>query len=77
MVAREVERISDGLHRERVCGIGISFPGSVNTRTGEAINIVPFRCERPFPVRGKIENHLEVPVFIDNDTNVAAFGGKK
>ncbi len=55
-----------------VKGVGAAFPSSVDFRRGvtlESINIVSLNEQ---PVRDLLEKRLEVPVFVDNDANLAA-----
>ena len=61
-----------GLSLRNVKGVGAAFPSSVDFRRGvtlESINIVSLNEQ---PVRDLLEKRLEVPVFVDNDANVAA-----
>ena len=60
-----------GLNADQIESVGAGIPGIANTATGEIIkcpnmgwNHVPFRAE--------FRKHLDVPIFIDNDANVAA-----
>lgn len=60
-----------GLDKSKIKSVGIGLPGVTNLSTGEVIKCtnmgwyhVPFRTE--------FQKHLNVPVFIDNDANVAA-----
>ncbi len=55
-------------------GIGIAAPGTVNSRTGyvEYANNLPFHH---FPIVDLLREKLgEVPIFIENDANAAAWG---
>ena len=61
-----------GLSLRDVKGVGAAFPSSVDFRRGmtlESINIVSLNEQ---PVRDLLEKRLEVPVFVDNDANLAA-----
>ena len=54
--------------------IGIGVPGPVEHSTGQPVNppIMP-GCNR-FDVPGWVQQHLQVPVLVDNDVNIMALG---
>ena len=61
-----------GLALKDVRGIGAAFPSSVDFKRGitlESSNIVALNDQ---PVREMLEKRLDVPVYVDNDGNVAA-----
>ena len=61
-----------GLSPRDVKGIGAAFPSSVDFRRGmtlESTNLVALNEQ---PVREMLEKRAGVPVFVDNDANVAA-----
>jgi glucokinase len=62
---------SAGLKNDQIVSVGVGIPGVSNLSTGEVVKCtnmgwyhVPFRTE--------FQKHLNVPVYIDNDANVAA-----
>ncbi|SMB94274.1 glucokinase [Thermanaeromonas toyohensis ToBE] len=61
--------ISDGQLR----GAGIGIPGSVDVEKG-LVRLAPNLHWRNFPLRGKLEKLLGIPVVLDNDAHVAALG---
>lgn len=66
-----------GLAREDVRGIGAAFPSSVDYKRGvtlESSNIVSLNEQ---PVREMLRERLQLPVFVDNDGNVAALAEHK
>jgi glucokinase len=70
-----------GLQESDVVSIGIGSPGTPNNKTGELIVAynLPFRH---MPMRAVMKKIVSLPVYIDNDANVAAlaestFGGAR
>lgn len=61
-----------GVAREDVRGVGAAFPASIDARRGatlESSNIVQLNDQ---PVRDMLHQRLELPVYVDNDGNLAA-----
>lgn len=63
-----------GLDRERVEGIGIGSPGTIDLETG----VVTFSPNLPgwenVPLRRLVQEGTDLPCVLDNDANVAALG---
>src|SRR5262249_57502111 len=60
---------------ERMGGIGVSSPGPVDPRTGYVVeppNLGP--KSRDVPLAPELSTALNLPAFLDRDTNVAALG---
>ncbi|MEA4890818.1 MAG: ROK family protein [Clostridiaceae bacterium] len=70
MLARQVIEEA-GLTQADVLAIGIGSPGTPNNEAGTLIyaNNLPFHQA---PMRSEIRKVIDLPVFIDNDANVAA-----
>ncbi|GAA1825187.1 ROK family transcriptional regulator [Agromyces salentinus] len=66
----------DGLGRDRsdVAAIGIGVPGPVEHDTGRPVNPPIMPGWDRFDVPGWVQQHLEVPVLVDNDVNIMALG---
>ena len=61
-----------GVSRQDVRGVGAAFPASIDAQRGatlESSNIVQLNDQ---PVRDMLRQRLEMPVYVDNDGNVAA-----
>ena len=74
ILARQITALveSAGVRLEDVKGIGAAFPSSIDARRGvtlESTNIVALNDQ---PVRDMLEKRRGIPVFVDNDGNVAA-----
>lgn len=54
--------------------IGIGLPGPVQHSTGQPINPPIMPGWDRFDVPGFVQQHLEVPVLVDNDVNIMALG---
>ncbi|WP_133544573.1 ROK family transcriptional regulator [Microbacterium sp. BK668] len=55
-------------------GIGIGVPGPVEHSTGRPVNPPIMPGWDRFDVPGWVQQHLEVPVLVDNDVNIMALG---
>jgi len=55
-------------------GIGIGVPGSVDWKTGVITRLTNLAGWKNFPLKKVIEEYFQVPVFIENDANAAAWG---
>jgi glucokinase len=62
-----------GVTRERLIGIGLGVPGSIDHATGMIIEASNLAVKR-WPVREELEAALGLPVYVENDANVAALG---
>jgi glucokinase len=57
--------------RPAVAGVGLGIPCTIDRQRGVAITAVNLPI-RDVPIRDQMQERLGVPVFIDNDANVAA-----
>lgn len=55
-------------------GIGIGVPGPVEHSTGQPVNPPIMPGWDRFDVPGWVQQHLKVPVLVDNDVNIMALG---
>lgn len=55
-------------------GVGIGTPGPLDIKNGRIVRSVNFPDFQDVPLRDLIQKKLNVPVFLDNDGNVAALG---
>ncbi len=69
-------RLLDELGRDRrdLVAIGIGVPGPVQHDTGQPVNPPIMPGWDRFDVPGWVQQHLEVPVLVDNDVNIMALG---
>jgi predicted NBD/HSP70 family sugar kinase len=72
-LAGEIRRLVKTQYpRARVEAVGVSVPGLVDRAAGTVI-VSPNLGWRAVPVRALMEEKLELPVYVENDANAAAF----
>jgi glucokinase len=80
--AAVIERIARCVHEavdesnlslKDVRGVGVGAPGAVNPQSGEVI-FAPNLGWKDVPLRQELEKLLGIPVFIENDCNMATLG---
>lgn len=57
--------------REKILGLGLSLAGRINVKTSEILSIYHFGNS---PVKKKLEEAFNLPVYIDNDSRTLAYG---
>ncbi len=76
---RLAERLSEGvsmslaptgLARDEIAALGLGVPGFVELATG-ICHWSPLMTPGPFPLRPLLARQLDLPVFVDNDANLA------
>ena len=69
-------KLLDRVERDRshVAAIGIGVPGPVEHSTGQPVNPPIMPGWDRFDIPGWLNQHLEVPVLVDNDVNIMALG---
>lgn len=64
-----------GVARTNVRGVGMAVPGHIHAREGKVLWAPNFYNQwRGIPLKAMVEKHLDLPVFIGNDANLAALG---
>ena len=59
----------------KIAAIGIGSPGRVDTKNGIVVDCTPnLKNWQGINIKSFFAKHFDIPVFIDNDANVAAFG---
>lgn len=59
---------------KQVAGVGIGAPGAVDFETGTVIFAPNMDGWKEVPLKKTLEKRLGVPVFVENDCNIAALG---
>jgi len=78
MVATCRELLTEiGREKRDLIAIGIGLPGPVEHATGQPINPPIMPGWDRFDVPGWVQQHLEVPVLVDNDVNIMALGERQ
>ncbi|MFJ4537906.1 ROK family protein [Streptomyces tibetensis] len=69
---------------EAVCGVGLAVPGPVDTETGRVVQPPMMPGWDGYDIRGRLSRALtehagtaEVPVLVDNDANLMAYGEQR
>jgi len=75
-VARCVREALDeaDLPLKQVAGVGVGAPGAVNFAEGRVIFAPNMEGWKDVPLKKRLEKQLGLPVFIENDCNIAALG---
>jgi glucokinase len=74
-----VAQVRDGIRRlvpqpETLCGIAIGVPGGVDPQSGVVFDVTNIPGWREVDMGSELEEQFGVPVFLDNDANMAAIG---
>jgi glucokinase len=64
----------ESVWRKEVSAIGIASPGPLDPHTGTILATPNIPEWKNFPLGPKLFEHFGVPVFLDNDANMAGFG---
>src|SRR6266568_2411838 len=59
---------------KQVAGVGIGAPGAVDFEGGSVIFAPNLEGWKDVPLKKELEKHLGVPVFVENDANIAVLG---
>lgn len=62
------------LSMKHVAGVGIGAPGAIDSTTGTVIFAPNMEGWKDIPLKKELEKLLGVPVFVENDCNIAALG---
>lgn len=76
LISNEVERVlrSANIPLEKLKGIAIAAQGVVNIEKGEVTSAPNIEGPERYLLKDRIKEHLSVPVWIENDVNLAAVG---
>lgn len=64
---------SQGINKSQLAGIGIGVPGPIDADTGVVQQAVNLHWKN-VPLKQKLEELADLPVYVDNDANTAALG---
>ncbi|MBE7516547.1 MAG: ROK family transcriptional regulator [Chloracidobacterium sp.] len=72
-LCRRIDKlVGEGQLRERLRAVGVSVPGLIDRVTG-VLSVSPNLEWADVPIRAILEKHCDLPVFVENDANAAAF----
>jgi glucokinase len=63
-----------GVRRSDVRAAGIGSPGPIDISAGRIVSLPNLPGLRDFPIRDRLAEALELPAFLENDANAAAYG---
>ena len=69
----EIQRVTEGLPKESILGIGVACAGLIEPGTGKVL-YSPNLNWRDLPLKEMIERQVHPPVYVGNDVNMAALG---
>lgn len=74
MLSNQVNRLVDraGLTLQDIRGVGAAFPSFIDYERGVCVETSNIMALNDTPVRDMLEERLKLPVFVDNDGNLAA-----
>ena len=71
---RLVQAVESVWQKDKVKAIGIASPGPLDPHTGTILATPNIPEWKNFPLAPQLSKHFGVPVYLDNDANMAAFG---
>ncbi|MCC6298899.1 MAG: ROK family protein [Anaerolineales bacterium] len=71
---RVVQAVESILPKEKVEAIGVASPGPLDPYTGTILATPNIQEWRNFPLGPNLAKHFGVPVYLDNDANLAGLG---
>jgi len=75
-IVATIRKVRDRLPEATLRGVGIGVPGFIDIDAGVVIGSSNLPGFNDFPVRDEIQNHLGIPIILENDANAAALGEK-
>jgi glucokinase len=73
-IAKVVDHVRQQIDGNSLAGVGIGVPGFVDIDAGIVMGAVNLPGFIGFPVRDRIQQHLGIPILLENDANAAALG---
>ncbi|HEY0875914.1 MAG TPA: ROK family transcriptional regulator [Vicinamibacterales bacterium] len=66
--------VDAGIGKDKMFAIGVGAPGMTDVTHGRVISAVNLKGWTDVPLRDLLQERFHVPVFVDNDVNMAAMG---
>ena len=73
-IIKDIELISESINKEKLVGICIAAPSTVDTKKGVVLFPPNLKGWKNVPLRDIIQKKFKMPVTIENDSNLAALG---
>jgi predicted NBD/HSP70 family sugar kinase len=76
IIQRHIEQViaAAGISEDRILGAGIGLPGPLDVERGCLLRVPNFGDWDHFPLRDKLSDLLNMPVYLDSDTTAATLG---
>lgn len=71
-----IKQIRNDIGNRELVGVGIGMPGFIDMDSGVVIGAANLPGFTGFPIRDTIQQHLGIPIILENDANAAALGEK-
>lgn len=71
-----IRQIRSDFSTRELVGVGIGVPGFIDIDTGVIVGSANLPGFTGFPIRETIQEHLGIPIILENDANAAALGEK-
>jgi glucokinase len=75
-IVTAIKKVRDKLGAGDLRGVGMGVPGFIDIEAGVVIGSANLPGFQDFPVRDEIQQHLGIPILLENDANAAALGEK-
>ncbi|ASK62519.1 glucokinase [Virgibacillus phasianinus] len=62
-----------GIDEAKILGVGVGVPGITNVKEG-TVKEAPALKWKDFPIRERLKEVFDLPIYIDNDVNISALG---
>jgi glucokinase len=73
-IRNNIEKVLNDYKQEDIAAVGVGFGGPVNRQTGRVETSFHIEGWSGFAIRDWLASTMNVPVYVDNDANVAALG---
>lgn len=73
-IIQDIKIISESINKEKIIGISIAAPSTVDTRDGVVLFPPNLKGWKNVPLRNIIQKKFNMPVTVENDSNLAALG---
>ncbi len=75
----QIDRLiqNSGVKKEKILSAGVGMPGTINYKESFSVIIERMRDWENVPIGQILENHLRIPVYIDNDVNLISWAERR
>ncbi|MDQ2710629.1 MAG: ROK family protein [Acidobacteriota bacterium] len=73
-IAAVIDKVRARIGSDGLRGVGIGVPGYVDIDAGFILKATNLPGFEKYPIRDRIQEHLDTPIILENDANAAALG---